>query len=41
MFNCIDNIISFYSNLDLLPPKPKFSFRNLKKGSRNSMGSVF
>ena len=29
----IDSRISFYyNNLDLLPPKPKFTFRNLKKG---------
>ena len=29
----IDGIISFYcNNLELLPPKPKFTFRHLKKG---------
>ena len=29
----IDGRISFYcKNLDLLPPKPKFTFRHLKKG---------
>ena len=29
----LDGRISFYcNNLDLLPPKPKFSFRHLKKG---------
>ena len=29
----IDGRISFYcNNLDLLPPKPKFTFRHLKKG---------
>ena len=33
IFTIIDRRISFYCyNLDLLPPKPKFSFRNLKKG---------
>ena len=32
-FNIIDSIISFYcNNLALLPPKPKFIFRNFKKG---------
>ena len=31
MFKIIDSRISFYwNNLDL-PPKPKFTFRNLKK----------
>ena len=40
IFKIIDSRISFYcSNLDLLPPKPKFTFR--KKGSRNSIGSLF
>ena len=35
----IDCRISFYCyNLDLLPPKPQFSFR---KGSTNSIGSLF
>ena len=29
----IDDRVSFYcNNLDLLPPKPKFTFRHLKKG---------
>ena len=33
IFKIIDGIISFYCiNLDLLPPKPKFTFRHLKKG---------
>ena len=32
-FKIIDGRISFYcNNLDLLPPKPKFTFRHLKKG---------
>ena len=35
MFRIIDGRISFYcTNLDLLPPKPKFTFRHLKKGIR-------
>ena len=34
IFKIIDGRISFYcNNLDLLPPKPKFTFRYLKKGS--------
>ena len=33
IFKIIDSWISFYSNnLDLLPPKPEFTFRKLKKG---------
>ena len=33
IFQIIDRSISFYcNNLDLLPPKPKFTLRNLKKG---------
>ena len=33
IFKIIDGRISFYYyNLDLLPPKPKFTFRHLKKG---------
>ena len=32
-------IIEFH--LDPLPPGPLFAFRNLTKGSRNSMGSLF
>ena len=33
IFKIIDGRISFYcNNLDLLPPKPKFTFRRLKKG---------
>ena len=33
IFNIIEKRISFYSNnLDLLPPKPKLSFRHLKQG---------
>ena len=33
IFKIIDGRILFYcNNLDLLPPKPKFSFRQLKKG---------
>ena len=32
IFQIIDGRISFYcNNLDLLPPKPKFTFRQLKK----------
>ena len=32
-FKIIDGRISFYcNNLDLLPAKPKFTFRHLKKG---------
>ena len=32
-FKIIDGRISFYyNNLDLLPPKPKFTLRHLKKG---------
>ena len=33
IFKIIDGRISFYcNNLDLLPPKPKFTFRHLMKG---------
>ena len=36
IFKIIDGRISFYcnncNNLDLLPPKPKFTFRHMKKG---------
>ena len=33
IFKIIDRRISFYcNNLDLLPPKPKFTCRHLKKG---------
>ena len=33
IFKIIDERVSFYSNnLDLLPPKPKLSFRYLKQG---------
>ena len=33
IFKIIDGRILFYcNNLDLLPPKPKFTFRHLKKG---------
>ena len=33
MSGCQDGRISFYcNNLDLLPPKPKFTFRHLKRG---------
>ena len=33
MFKLIDENVLFYSyNLDLLPPKPKLSFRYLKQG---------
>ena len=33
IFNIIEKPISFYSkNLNLLPPKPKLSFRHLKQG---------
>ena len=35
IFQIIDKRISFYlNNLDLLPPKPKFSFRHLQQGIR-------
>ena len=38
IFKIIDGRISFYcNNLDLLPPKPKFTFRHLK----NSIGGLF
>ena len=34
-FKIIDSRISFYcNNADLLPPKPKLTFRNLKKGDQ-------
>ena len=34
-FKTFDSRISFYcNNLDLLPPKPKCTFGNLKKGGR-------
>ena len=33
IFKIIDGTNSFYcNNLNILPPKPKFTFRNLKKG---------
>ena len=33
IFKIIDGRISFYcNNVELLPPKPKFAFRHLKKG---------
>ena len=33
VFKIIDGRISFFCNhLDILPPKPKFTFRHLKKG---------
>ena len=33
IFKIIDDRISFYrNNLDLMPPKPKFTFRHVKKG---------
>ena len=33
IFKIIDGRISFYcNNLDLLPPKPKYTFRHLRKG---------
>ena len=32
IFKIIDGRVSFYcNNLDLLPPKPKFTFRHMKK----------
>ena len=38
----IDERMLFYSNnLDLLPPKPKLSFRYLKQLSKNFTGSMF
>ena len=39
IFNIIENRISFYSkNPNLLPPKPKLSFRHLKQGSQQFHG---
>ena len=39
IFKIIDGRISFYCNiLDLLPPKSKFTFRNLKKGIQEFHG---
>ena len=33
IFNIVEKRIKFYSqNTNLLPPKPKFSFRHLKQG---------
>ena len=35
-------MVEFYcNNLDLLPPKPKFTFRHVKKGTRDSIGGLF
>ena len=42
IFKIIDGRISFYcNNVDLLPPKPKFNFRHLKKGIQESIGGLF
>ena len=42
IFKIIDERVLFYSNnLDLLPPKPKLSFRYLKQGSKYFIGSMF
>ena len=42
IFKIIDGRISFYcNNLDLLPPKPKITFRHLKKGIQDSIGGLF
>ena len=39
IFKFIDSRILFYcNNLDLLPSKPKFAFRNLKKGDQEFHG---
>ena len=39
IFKIIDGRISFYcNNLELLPPKPKFTFRHLKKGIQEFHG---
>ena len=38
----VDKRIKFYSkNTNLLPPKPKFSFRHLEQGIKNFIGSMF
>ena len=42
IFKIIDGRISFYcNNLELLPPKPKFTFRHLKTEIQNSIGCLF
>ena len=42
IFNIVDKRIKFYSqNTNLLPPKPKSSFRHLKQKSKNFIGSMF
>ena len=41
-FKIIDEHVLFYSNnLDLLPPKPKLSFRYLKQDIQEFLGSMF
>ena len=41
IFNIIEKRISFYcKNLNLLPPKPKLSFRHLKQGIQQFHGKV-
>ena len=42
IFQNIHKRVLFYSNnLDLLPPKPKLSFRYLKQSIQNFIGSMF
>ena len=42
IFNIVNKRIKFYSqNTNLLPPKPKSSFRHLKQESKNFIGSMF
>ena len=42
IFNIVDKRIKFYSqNTNLLPSKPKSSFRHLKQGIQESIGSMF
>ena len=42
IFKIIDERVLFYSNnLDLLPPKPKLSFRYLKQGIQEFHRSMF
>ena len=41
IFKIVDGSSFYCNNLDLLPPKPKFTFRYLKKGYRNPIGGLF